>query len=206
MNHWTRTPNLLCTLWKTLALVSSVSCHAPRACAILAKFRTWNGPYYQSLEPCNLASSWTQTKDDFYYSPLHSFQIRHVLPFSILLCWSGDGSWDNLAKSSYKQNMEVKIFKHPSILFAAYWNLTQKCNDVFRHIFEIWKVENPKKLFFLFVKTKSPSSKILPFKFTLLYVVDQYFFQKALTYKQARCNHVNKLVVYIFFILGLCVV
>jgi len=88
--------------------------------------------------------------------------------------------------------MEVTIFKHPSILFAAYWNLTQKCNDIFKHIFEIWKVENPKKLFFLFVKTKSPSSKILPFKFTLLYIVDQYFFQKALTYKQARCNHVVK--------------
>jgi hypothetical protein len=44
--------------------------------------------------------------------------------------------------------MEVTIFKHPSILFAAYWNLTQKCNDGFKHIFEIWKVENPKKLFF----------------------------------------------------------
>jgi hypothetical protein len=108
--------------------------HTTNQSLVGIELRTWTGPYYQSLEPYNLASSWTQTKHDLYYSPLHSFQIRHFLPFSILLCWSGDHSWGNLAKSSYKQNMEVTIFKHPSILFAAYWNSTQKCNDVFKHI------------------------------------------------------------------------
>lgn len=90
---WTRTPSLLRTLWKTLALVSRLSCHAPRAFAILAKIRIWTGPYYQSLEPYKLASSWTQTKHDFHYRPLHSFEIRHFPPFSILLCWSGDHSF-----------------------------------------------------------------------------------------------------------------
>ncbi len=35
---------------------------------------------------------------------------------------SSDYPKDNLAKLGYKPNVEVKTFKHPSLLLATYWN------------------------------------------------------------------------------------
>jgi len=49
-----------------------------------------------------------------------------------------DHPLDSLLKYSYKQNMNLtKILKHLSILFATFWNLTQKSGNFFL-FFKFW--------------------------------------------------------------------
>ncbi len=90
---------------------------------------------------------------DIYLCP-HTFgsmdqkkKYMVVIHFTLWSSWTEDHPQEDLAKFSYKWDMNVKKFKHISILlFTTYWNMTFESGNIFFFL-TIWQLKSQKSTF-----------------------------------------------------------